>query len=382
MRKDPLLWLLLLAILLVLYATLYPFRFQPVPYALLHWESARTNGMWMDIVMNIYFFLPIGLLAGIRFRSQTGMLISFLGCVLLTLSVETAQAFIPGRFSSLRDVALNSLGGFLGLLLAHLPIFDRELLGKRLEAMLSRRGEAVLLGAYAVMLFFPFLPMLRLARVREFIYQADWSHWYDASTIEAILLAIFASQLFQREARFGRILVPLLLLLASPFRILLWGRSIALPEVIGPMIGATIAIVISLVRSIRIPDSAYGATALAVLLWRQLQPFQWGPFTGMHFNWIPIRAAFEIAREDAIEILCLKTFLYWYTARQLSIGFGIELWRCTVALAVFLLVSEFGQMHQVGRTPEITDPLLVLVALIPLLGLDPKQDQGLKRVDK
>jgi VanZ family protein len=71
---------------------------------------------FFDAGQNILLFLPLGFLLGSdagKSRGWSPKQAGFL-CLLLSASIEFAQAWIPGRFPSLTDVAFNSLGGGLG----------------------------------------------------------------------------------------------------------------------------------------------------------------------------------------------------------------------------------------------------------------------------
>jgi glycopeptide antibiotics resistance protein len=69
----------------------------------------------LEFMMNIAMFLPIGLffllLLGRR-QWWLGMLLGFL----LTCVIESAQFFIPGRVSDVRDIVSNSVGAIVGVL--------------------------------------------------------------------------------------------------------------------------------------------------------------------------------------------------------------------------------------------------------------------------
>ena len=64
----------------------------------------------VDAILNVLLFVPFGAglaLAGVRFRW------AILVVILLSACVETAQLFIPGRDTSLGDLATNTIGGAL-----------------------------------------------------------------------------------------------------------------------------------------------------------------------------------------------------------------------------------------------------------------------------
>jgi len=83
------------------------------------WEHPATDWITysaVEFTANIAMFLPIGLFFLLLFgrsRWWLAMGIPFL----MTLCIETAQIWIPGRVSDIRDVISNTLGAVVGVLL-------------------------------------------------------------------------------------------------------------------------------------------------------------------------------------------------------------------------------------------------------------------------
>ena len=71
-----------------------------------------------DAILNVMLFAPIGFLLGLRRRADPVRIWG--GLTMLSALIEATQIFLPGRFPTLSDVAANSLGAALGLLLAGL----------------------------------------------------------------------------------------------------------------------------------------------------------------------------------------------------------------------------------------------------------------------
>lgn len=100
-----------LAVVTILGATLVP---QPGvaslrPFACLF---CGPNGL-ADTVNNLLLFVPFGAVVGVGLRKRAVVL-----ALCLSALVESAQVFIPGRFSSALDLLLNVLGALLGVFLA------------------------------------------------------------------------------------------------------------------------------------------------------------------------------------------------------------------------------------------------------------------------
>lgn len=85
----------------------------------------HRNGMpeWfgyaqLEFSANVAMFVPLGFLIALALPWR-GVWASFLLVPALSAAIEWAQGqFLAERFASLQDVAANSLGGFLGILLA------------------------------------------------------------------------------------------------------------------------------------------------------------------------------------------------------------------------------------------------------------------------
>lgn len=122
---------------IIVYASLYPFadwRDQGIePWAFLTAPAARY---WtgFDVVVNVLGYMPLGgllALSAVR-RGVSGLamllIVALVGPV-LSLLMESLQAYLPLRVPSREDFMLNSLGAWLGaaavLMLNRLGAIDR-----------------------------------------------------------------------------------------------------------------------------------------------------------------------------------------------------------------------------------------------------------------
>ena len=115
---------LLLAVFvgLIIYVSLYPFRFvehgpsMAEALRLLTWVRASRG----DMFNNVLLYLPLGfccaLLLEPRVGRITGIVIATLAGAALSTSMELLQASIAPRVTSLTDLSLNALGTFAGAL--------------------------------------------------------------------------------------------------------------------------------------------------------------------------------------------------------------------------------------------------------------------------
>jgi VanZ family protein len=78
--------------------------------------TAWINYNSLEFMTNVAMFFPIGLFLVLLFGRRLWLLAMALGCG-ITVAIETAQIFIPGRVSDPRDIVANSAGAILGVLI-------------------------------------------------------------------------------------------------------------------------------------------------------------------------------------------------------------------------------------------------------------------------
>lgn len=102
-----------------LHIPLYPKIFKYEVLSILPNGNRITPSLLQDMAVNLLGFIPLGvcLYAAFSLFGLAGRkaILSVVACaLLLSLSIELAQAFIPTRSSQLIDVVLNTLGAWLG----------------------------------------------------------------------------------------------------------------------------------------------------------------------------------------------------------------------------------------------------------------------------
>lgn len=88
----------------------------------LRFFSSHESTRWLtydrvEFLANVAMFVPIGIFFVLLFGRRLWFM-SVISGVLLTLAIEFAQRFIPGRVSDLRDLVANSFGTVVGVLVA------------------------------------------------------------------------------------------------------------------------------------------------------------------------------------------------------------------------------------------------------------------------
>ena len=152
---------------IIVYASLYPFsdwRDQGMePWAFLTAPPARY---WtgFDVAINVLGYIPLGALlalSAVRRRVSGWALLVLVALVgpLLSLAMESLQAYLPLRVPSREDFMLNSLGAWLGgatvVALNLLGMVDRWSRLRRRWFVDHARGGLVLLLIWPLALLFP-----------------------------------------------------------------------------------------------------------------------------------------------------------------------------------------------------------------------------------
>ena len=150
------------AVLLIAFLTLTPHADVTQPSRPLCF-TCGDQGM-ADAVLNVLLFLPLGLtllLGGLRARQAV-----VVGAG-LSLFIEVLQQFIPGRDPSVRDLAMNTAGAYVGTLLPRFAI-SLELMAHRHRSRLS------VAAATAASVVVVGLAMLLQPSIADDTYFAQW----------------------------------------------------------------------------------------------------------------------------------------------------------------------------------------------------------------
>ena len=238
-------WLLALMIVLILYASFFPFRFdlsrfaaalQRGPADLLPWGySARA-----DRAGNLLSYLPVGallaFLAPPRWRTPAAVIGAIALAGTLSLTIELLQHMTRSRVPNLVDVAMNTAGGACGALAGALLRGRRWPLGS--IALRHARPEPialVLIALWFAMHAVPFMPRLNQGHA--------WSGMQPLRNLEYDGIAIFAffSGYLVVASAIRRLVVPHgfartffgVALLSLALRVVFVGQWLTLDECLG-----------------------------------------------------------------------------------------------------------------------------------------------------
>lgn len=371
-------WLTIATVLLILYGSLFPFRFEVLNdsgfFELLTGLRFQPTSRG-DLVANLLLYAPLGLCLLLSWPARWGRLTRLFWTVfigtMLSLGVEMLQVHAPTRVSSLTDVVVNATGTIGGGLIALLYLELGSTI--RIPGIAPGRPEPVPLGILLLWLGF---------RLAPFVPTIDWQKFKDAlkpvfiepqfSTIDTYrylvgwLVAGYAiRQLWRREYAFHALAFMVAVVLLG--RVTVVGKVLVPSELLALVLAVPAAAVMAALTDRR------RATLLAILLagvivLQGLKPFEFLAQRNS-FSWVPFMNSLSDSLEVNYSVLLEKCFWYfalvWLLTRR---GSGIVI--STALTALLLALIETAQLWLPGRSAEITDPLLALAAgiLIALLG--------------
>ncbi len=330
-ERQAALFALFITVVVILYLTLYPFRFtaSPTPF---DWTLPFFSGKhhsFPDLVSNVIFFVPFGVFSALILKGPKGLGLTFLGALSLSTLVEVLQRYLPGRHPGLSDILTNLSGALLGF--GSADFLSSKLFG--------RKKELFPLFLAFFFLYQPFFLSFDPGEVWHHLKAFSWSLGPANLLLPAFFLGLWAS-LSRRSL--GE------LLLVGAF--LEGGRLFMLTASLSPLKSLLRLTLSSLFFFLlkRYPEKAPWGLALSYLF------EAWLPFKLGVLKW-PSLFPFETY---------LRHFSLTTLFQLLGTLFLFALWaqigpKNPVRQALLLaLVAEVGQMFIAGRYPDLTTVFL------------------------
>ena len=351
-----------LIVLLIVYGSLYPWRFEyrhvhggAVWFLLSRWDTLTNGYLIRDIFVNLVLYCPLGLTAWFAWQRPNELAWAGIARVValgfaLSVCIELAQVFVPGRQASMVDVCCNCAGTLLGAGAA-------VLLARFTHGKIRDTRAALLPGLWALWLLFPFLlhtrPVLDIAGDVFSRYAT-----FPEISILWFLGVWYAMGLAMRSAGVRRPLVWLSLSLAvvgaqafSRFHLPLASE----------VTGAAAGVVLFTLRpaAAKIPRAeAWGF--LALVLAGSLGHLR---FTGAP-NAFVLKPFQSMIRADGLTGLqmILSQLLVWGAGTWMLMTSGESGLRSILVVAGAVVLLQLALIFVAGAAPGVTAPLLALIA--------------------
>lgn len=354
---------------LIAYGSLYPFEFSLAELSTESWQIFSAS--WFayvskgDLLGNLVLFFPFGFLAfyafdtsKLRFKCSCILWAAFLFGLLLQL----IQLAIPARDAILSDVVVNVFGAALGLAVAG------SAAGRRVVKSPGYSGyivELSLLACWTIFLLSPFVPTIDFSKYKEalkpLLFEQEFSTasylLITAGWLVALRLIVWVRPDTSKLILFAFIVLSWLL------KIVIVNAQVALHDVVAGLtaMGLCVLLPIRLQHSRR---CLIGLLLVALVI-DGLRPFEFTSFLNT-FYWLPFEGALTGSIDTNIAAIALKLYLF-ASIIWLQMSAGKRATGLIFALLLTVLLLEISQIWLMGRTAEITDPLLV-IAVAWLLG--------------
>ncbi|HZU26582.1 MAG TPA: VanZ family protein [Bryobacteraceae bacterium] len=342
--------LLAAVVILIVYGSLYPFRFTLAGHYGNFWALPGRTDVF-DVVFNLFLYTPIGFLAFHSLESTSrGRRIAVAAAFGFAMStvIELLQGLVVSRGAGFSDIVCNGCGALGGALFAaawHHGVRPGSRYAPRTRAF----RPAFVLVFWAVFQLYPLIPHPHFSLARErpgvmtLLFAVDW-----------LAALVLLSEVLAPKDR----ALAALAIWAAPVKAFLMGRSLTLAE-----LAAAAMAVVAFLACLRRPALAgriLPAILIAAMVGRELWPFHFG--AGAAFHWVPFSASLGVPMQPALLVLAQKAFMYgsviWVCDRS-----GRHARGAAAAVAVLVFLLEWLQQFIPGRTPDITD-----VALVALIG--------------
>jgi len=380
MRPDP--WIYRFAALTIIvvgvaYGSLYPFHFRdpgglgPLQAVLRTWNVAPGRG---DLLANIVLYLPIGFFCVRLFPSSLSEPLRFALTTLfgtsLSVGVELAQYFDPGRVPSAGDVYTNAGGTALGAVAGLVFAYDIRL--SLVRDIRSRPFPALLIASWLGYRLYPYVPTINLHKYvdvfRALVLNPQLGR-YECFRYTVMWLTIAALLETMAKQRRSRRLLPLFAVAVVSAKIVIISQELNANELVGITAGFAIWLMIIgqpfKVRAflIVLPLLAY------ITLWR-LEPFQFDS-VARPFGWLPFYSLLNGSLEVNTESYLEKVFYYGSTIWFMGEA-GLPILAAGVVTGGVLFATSIAEIYLPMRSAEVTDAVIALVVALLALVLTPK----------
>jgi VanZ family protein len=367
-RWDRLLLVGYLAFLL--YGSLYPISsFRPPeesPWSLLFIPTRVSK---TDALTNVLVYMPFGFCLARALSGRGATFVAMLGA-LLSLGIEFFQAYLPGRVPSLFDWVLNVLGTYAGARIASRLALPSGIWKECFLPGVRARLGLIAVSTWMLAQLFPFVPSTDVDYLKDglrpvwhFLRGEAPISWSETTlyALSVLSLALVLDSVLRPERR-SRVLIALLFGAVLAAKVPILTRQLSFDAILGAAVGLVAASVLPQARGLGVAFSA--AVGAVVLDGLRAAP---GAVATSAFSWVPLRGHLQNELTGIGDILdgAWPFLVLAYVAS----GAGTLAPAGVAALGAVLvffgvLAIEWLQQFVPGRSPDVTDALLALLAWI------------------
>ncbi|MDP1654457.1 MAG: VanZ family protein [Rhodocyclaceae bacterium] len=370
-----------LVALFIFYGSLYPFNFSAAPHNALYqlvadWHLISSRG---DILGNIGLFIPWGAacLATVApvHHMRSAVLVTIGLGLLLALSAQIGQIWVPSRDPALGDVVWNMVGCALGMSLG--KFFLARPTSSKPNPGQTQPANVLLVGWLLIELL-PLVPSLDIQLIKEHVKDTFAKPELSIGTLAPrAAMTLLAGHLLSLSIGYGRQTLALFGIISF----LILGKFLIIDATLNASVvlgfGLGVGAWLMLVRLS--PDRRNEVLVFclfAAYTIGALSPFSLRD-TPSSVVWLPFAAMLQgsmLANTQAVlgDLALFAGILY------LTRAAGAKPVAISIALAIWVFGMELFQVFIETRTADVTEPLLILLLgkLFSVVSLDKKGVRG------
>jgi hypothetical protein len=347
--------------LLIGYGSLYPGDFLTpeagaVKKFLTDWRLFTSLG---DLLGNIALFFPLGM-AGILFAlDRPNARIRITWFLLLTFfysfALQLAQVWLPSRSAALADVIWNMAGMISGMSIAYLVG------GHSSERMPTFSWDSLvplsILVLWLLTELLPLVPSLDLQKFKDALKPLllGFSFSFPAAIMHAAGVIVAGSTFI--ALGWSALWLAAALMLVWAGKIAIVNLTLDASLLIGTLAGYS-----AYLTMLRLGGTKFFKAAFWLLLaaWTISAITPFSPAQGGTFNGIPFATMLQGSMETGVKGFTQSLFIYTamlWLVHKTNAGMG----KAAVCLAIWSCLIELIQMGLLGRTADVTEPILLLL---------------------
>lgn len=353
--------ILALLALLIAYGSLYPGNFSSPGEGALetflgNWRLLTSVG---DMLGNIALFFPLGMAGVLFFSSRSGApthvgWLLFFGLI-YSFALQLAQVWLPSRSAALADVMWNMVGLVLGAAatyLVGLRFRDRPAFHPPTLVPLA----IVALWLLAELL--PLIPTLDWQKMKDALKPLfpSFDFYFPHAILHAAAVLVAGSAL-GTLARQPALWLGGLLILMLAGKLVIVNLAVDASLLAGILAGYATYLYLLHRGSTKIFHAAFWflLAAWTIIAMTPLSFTSGGTFSGIPFATM-LRGSMETAAQETARSLFIYTALIWLAAKM-----EMRISKAALGLALWSCVIELSQMVFLGRTADVTEPMLILM---------------------
>lgn len=349
-------------LLLIAYGSLYPGNFSAPPEGALN--AFLTNFSVFtsigDLLGNIALFFPLGIAAVLfssgRQHDGTRVAATLLLAFLYSLALQLAQVWLPSRSAALADVLWNMVGMASGLAAGR--ILARGVDSGTRSLRLVELVPLSILLLWLLTESLPLAPTLDWQKIKDALKPLlEFRFSFSRSLMHAAGLVVAGTALIALSWRPALWLGGALLSVLAA-KLVVVNLSLDASALIGTVSGYLLFI--SMSHRGHSKTIFRAAFWLMLVAWTVIELTPFSPTSGGALNIIPFATMLQGSMETGARGLVRSLFIYsallWLAHKN-----GADARKAIVGLVIWSCLIEFVQMGLLGRTADVTEPLLLML---------------------